>query len=252
MALNTPQMYVALRDRYAGEAWAFLTEVPNGTGSAKSRSADAMAMSLWPSRGLELHGIEIKVSRADWLKELRDPAKAEDFANYTDRWWLAIGDADIVKDGELPPTWGLLIPKGNKLVQKVAAPKLNTIEIDRCFMAGLLRRATEQLVSKDEQREALRAEYNRGCQAGLDSADAQIKRAKIEKEQAEQTVKNFESASGLRIHQWTAGDVGRLVALFKTVQTRTDFRKRLDDQKHLAQAEADKLAQVLAELDKVK
>ena len=251
MGLNTAQMYVALRDRYAGDAWAFLTEVPNGTGYSKSRSADAMAMSLWPSRGLELHGIEVKVSRNDWLKELNNPQKAEDFANYTDRWWLAVGDAAIVKDGELPPTWGLLIPKGNKLVQKIAAPKLQAIEIDRCFMAGLLRRATEQLIPKSEQQEALRAEYDRGYKSGQEMAAHQVERAKVEKEQAEQTLKNFETASGLHIQRWNAGDIGRLVSFLKTIQTRADFKQRIADQMHAAKSEVEKFEQVLAELEKV-
>jgi hypothetical protein len=52
-------------------------------------------MSLWPSRGIELHGIEIKVSRNDWLKELGDPAKADEIARFCDRWWVAAGDESI-------------------------------------------------------------------------------------------------------------------------------------------------------------
>ena len=52
-------------------------------------SGDAVIMSLWPSRGLELHGVEIKVSRADWKREAADPAKAEAIAAYCDAGELA-------------------------------------------------------------------------------------------------------------------------------------------------------------------
>ena len=33
------------------------------------RYADAIAMNLWPSRGLAVHGFEIKISRGDWQRE---------------------------------------------------------------------------------------------------------------------------------------------------------------------------------------
>ena len=44
----------ALRARHPSEAWAFLSHVRNGTGYARrtARTADALAFSLWPSRGL--------------------------------------------------------------------------------------------------------------------------------------------------------------------------------------------------------
>lgn len=41
--------------------WVFIPEF--GIGS-DNRRADAFAMGLWPSRGLQLHGFEVKVNRA--------------------------------------------------------------------------------------------------------------------------------------------------------------------------------------------
>lgn len=56
----------ALAARYTAPEFAFLTEVRNSVGfSSKVRTADAMAMSLYPSRGLYMIGFEVKVSRAD-------------------------------------------------------------------------------------------------------------------------------------------------------------------------------------------
>ena len=56
--------------RYAPPAYAFFEEVRAQTGYAAGGSADGLALSLWPSRGIELHGFEVKVSRSDWLREL--------------------------------------------------------------------------------------------------------------------------------------------------------------------------------------
>lgn len=65
------------------------------------------------------HGFEIKISRSDWLNEVRQPDKAEAFRRYCHYWYLVIADKDMVKDGELPQGWGLLVPRGNSLVQIV-------------------------------------------------------------------------------------------------------------------------------------
>lgn len=84
------------------------------------RICDYMALDLWPggygtsATGPLLHGHEVKVSRSDWLTELRDPDKAEAFARYCDFWWLVVADKSIVRD-DLPEGWGLLIASGDTL-----------------------------------------------------------------------------------------------------------------------------------------
>src|SRR5512139_894295 len=143
MKPTTAEVKEAMLSRYGGDAWALFWEVPDGTGTNKCRSADAIAMSLWPSRGLLLHGHEIKVSRADWLKELKQPEKAESICRFCDHWWVVAGDATVVRDDELPPTWGLLVMNGRGLVAKKQAPQLSPAPIDRSFLSGLLRAATK-------------------------------------------------------------------------------------------------------------
>src|SRR5690606_13620651 len=108
-AAVTAQLEALLRERHSGGHWAFVLQVPDGTGSNKGRTADALAMGLWPSKGLDLHGFEIKATRADWLREIDDPTKAEAFAKYCDYFWLvcAPGVADLP---ELPASWGMLTP----------------------------------------------------------------------------------------------------------------------------------------------
>lgn len=72
------------------------------------RTADALAIDTWLSKGMELHGFEVKCSRSDWLTELKAPEKSEPFRAICDRWWLVVSDASFVKDGELPHGWGLM------------------------------------------------------------------------------------------------------------------------------------------------
>ena len=77
--IQTGELTSLLRARYAKKGrrhqWIFLTNVRDTTGRPKGsrrRYADAVAMNLWPSKGLALHGFEIKVSRSDFLTELRE------------------------------------------------------------------------------------------------------------------------------------------------------------------------------------
>lgn len=165
------EMLLLLQQRYTekagnGEAWAFITHVRNKAGFDASRTVDALAMGLWPSRGLTIHGFEVKCSRADWLSELRNPAKAETFCRLVDRWWLVTADSSIVKPSELPEGWGWMYsnPPGTRLFVKKEAPPLREGEappvdpadraawraaggrdlppgVDRSFLASLLRAA---------------------------------------------------------------------------------------------------------------
>jgi hypothetical protein len=94
-------------------------------GTGRLRTADALVVDLWPSSKHLVHGFEVKVSRSDWLTELKDPEKAEAFKPYCDHWWLAVPDADIVRD-DLPAGWGLMTvaPNGSLRVRR-KAPKLD-------------------------------------------------------------------------------------------------------------------------------
>ncbi|MFJ6044477.1 hypothetical protein [Brachybacterium paraconglomeratum] len=101
------------------------------------RRADFIAQDCWSHQGLLLHGHEVKVSRSDWLVELRDPSKA--VTRYCDRWWLVAADRSIVRD-DLPDGWGLLAPgKDGRLRVFKRAPALTPDPISPTFRAALLR-----------------------------------------------------------------------------------------------------------------
>jgi hypothetical protein len=98
--------------------------------------ADFIAIDKYRS-SQAMHGHEVKVSRSDWLTELRDPTKAERIKRYCNFWWLVVSDASIVKPSELPEDWGLMVKTGNGLRTKIKAPELDTEPLTLDFIAGL-------------------------------------------------------------------------------------------------------------------
>ena len=147
-------MLDALRRRYTaelgnGDRWIRAEHVRNGTGFygyhpdmkyGPLRTADFVAIDGWESKQHVTHGHEVKVSRSDWLTELRDPEKAEAFRPYFDYWWLVVSDKAFVKDGELPHGWGLMAQMGTALrVVKQAPRNLKKLPLPWSMNVGLMR-----------------------------------------------------------------------------------------------------------------
>jgi hypothetical protein len=106
--------------------------------SQKSRRIDTVAVGLLRRTEYVIHGFEIKVSRSDLLRELADPAKSQAGAQCCDRWWLVIGGAALIRDGDaLPENWGLLVPTVHGLRVARGAPRLASTD-SAAFRAGLL------------------------------------------------------------------------------------------------------------------
>lgn len=218
--VTTAMVRAALRKRYPAGEYGLFEEVGNGTGGRCRRHADAVAMGFWPSRGIYLSGFEIKVSRYDWVKELRNPEKADDIAKFCDFWWLVVGDESIVHDGELPPTWGLLVYSGGILRTKAEATKLAPDPLDRNFIAALLRRAHE---AQDKIRlQALREGREAGEAQGPEEHMLALKRAKEETESYKSAIEAFEEKSGLKLERWQGGEIGQAVAALRKLKRHWD------------------------------
>lgn len=202
------EMLGLLRQRYTekagnGDAWAFIEKVRDDAGFDAKRTVDAMAMSLWPSRGLSLHGFEIKCSRNDWLRELKDPSKSESFMRHLDRWWLVVADGSIVAPGELPETWGLLVAEGNRLVCKQEAPQLDPQPLPRGMLASLLRSACRVAqatpVEIRHAAEEAEAQMARTC-------EDRIKRAEQDADRLREMMRTFEREAGVSLSGWSRGN----------------------------------------------
>lgn len=242
------EVFRVLREkRYEAREWAMFREVRNVRGfSGQVRSADAIALNLWPSRGHEIHGIEIKVSRSDWKHELSDPAKADAMAAFCDRWWLAVSDESIVQPGELPPTWGLYVVTESKVACKVEAPKLEAQPLTKQVVINLIKRYADQLD------DITRAAYQDGHQHGVDSGspEAQRQRERVENELKglQVGIEQFEQASGVKLaHSWDKGAVGAAVKLVLEMQRGYDpsVEQELERLRDYAQTIADRTKQAI-------
>lgn len=188
-----------MRAKYAPPEWALFFEVANGVGFSKRRYADAVAMSLFPSRGLEIHGFEFKVSRGDWLKELKQPEKADESVwMYCDRWWV-VAPKDIIKDGELPKGWGHIAPsedaKTLRIIKQAVEKKAQPVT--RPFLAAIFRRANESSVDENERskirsvawQEGIDYEKNRNGSQRQDNQLADLRKR----------IQHFQDSTGLDI-----------------------------------------------------
>lgn len=207
-----------LRERYPAPEWAIFFEVANGPGSTLRRYADAIAMSLFPSRGLDIHGFEIKTNRGDWLKELKTPQKAEAIAAYCDFWWVVSGSREVVLKDEIPRNWGLLVSNDGALRQVKRSERLDPKPLDRKFVGAILRRADEW--TKRELRNDVRIvkAKEEGIRLGKEEAEWQNANAKTELNTLRKRLEEFENISGINIDSWQIGNVGEAVKAFLWAQ----------------------------------
>lgn len=132
------ERYSTVRRGTIADRWVRAEHVRNtqNTGRVFTSIADFIAIDKYATTQA-MHGHEVKVSRADWLAELRRPDKAERVKMYCHHWWLVVPDASIVKPGELPADWGLMVESGSGLRAKVKAPLLDPVPLSLDFVAGL-------------------------------------------------------------------------------------------------------------------
>lgn len=167
-----------------------------------ARYADAIAMNTYPSTGLKVHGFEFKSDRADLVRELGSVEKSAAIQKYCDYWWLVLGHKDLIRAGELPSTWGLIVPYGGGLHKIVKAPKLDPCALNRPFVASLLRCAQRHLLPYAQIEKAEQKGYRQGFENGKDEKGFELKRLK-------ETVKAFEQASGINIiDEWQGERIG--------------------------------------------
>lgn len=148
--LNHDALAASLEQFHPPEQWVFAVKVrtvagwPHYYGQDKERYIDAFAMNCYPSKGHLRVAYEVKVSRADWLRELREPDKCAPAIALSHRFYFVLADgiwrpedrklvsADAgvreVYDGEKPSFRTL-----------VRAPTRNPGVIPEGFVAMLLR-----------------------------------------------------------------------------------------------------------------
>lgn len=210
----------ALKLRFPAESHALMFEVAPSTGGG-TRYADAVAVGLWASHGHLIQGIEIKVSRGDFLSEMKKPEKSEPVMRYCGRWWLACPKG-MVKPEELPPTWGMLeLDDKGALRVKVKAPILKPEPVTLGFFASLCRRRAgyDEAMSKNE--------INRLVKVSVDYEKERLQGAQAQKlgyrhqqiVDAEAKIAAILEATGIDLTKHSAeDDVIAAVRMFQAIQ----------------------------------
>jgi hypothetical protein len=155
--LKSSDVLRALRQRHGkGEGaaeWAFFEELRVGTGyqTIETRATgtnpeqrlDAWAINLYPSKNFLKVAYEVKVSRADFLNEIKNPAKRQQGLQFSNEFYFA-PPAGLVKQEEIPPECGLICIKedgSSRLI--LQAPRRKTDEQATWrFFASIARRAS--------------------------------------------------------------------------------------------------------------
>jgi len=130
------------------KGWATFRGIRNHRGFSppkgqKTRTLDGMSVGLWQSLKGEVLGFECKSSREDFLKEMSDPTKSDAFYPHCNRFWLVIGNSKVASPDEIPMGWGLLVPRGETLVEKKRAPRKKTEGLTNGIMLSLLAASSE-------------------------------------------------------------------------------------------------------------
>jgi len=226
-ALTETDLVGMLRSRYAAPSFAFLPGVRNSTGFARTvRTADGLAMGLWPSRGLHLHGFEIKVNRNDWLRELKDPEKADEIAKRCDFWWI-VTPTDVIEAGELPHGWGHLVVRGSKLVAAKEPVLAESQPMTRPFLAAILRRATEGVVPTDHVDAEVQKRVKDKLERDRLNVSSQVSSLTWELQTLKKTIADFQHAAGVELRAWDLGNIAEAVKLVRTNDGGA-YRERLE------------------------
>jgi hypothetical protein len=133
-----------------GYRWAYAEHVRSGPGFIDGkRVADAVAVDCWMSKGLEIHGHEVKVARTDWTQELRKPEKAGAFMPYMHRWWVVTPDNSYIVRDDLPEGWGHMVAYGDGHTRVIkAAPYREALPMPAGMLATLLRATAATAVKR--------------------------------------------------------------------------------------------------------
>lgn len=188
----------------------FVPEVGRNGSSAGSRRCDAIHVGFTSTSGRILTGHEVKVSRADWLRELAKPGKADEWADDCHAWYVVASEPGVVQPSELPPGWGLLLPgKSRTRMRTVVHATVNmdvmpSWDTMRSILSRLDTLQRERLADvRDEMNKARDVEVEKEI-ARRAERDEKLGRGRVTPEIAERlrALDRLEEALGMTVASW--------------------------------------------------
>jgi len=171
--------------KYTGTSeWAIVFELRGSVGAQGiDRRADAVAFNCWPSTGMHRLAFEIKRTRADFLREVDTPSKRAWLEKYFHQCYFVV-TPDIIKDGELPEGWGLLVAtkNGKKLIRRKAAKHRDVEPLPEFLALSAIRALSERADRDRHQRHIFEGET-----ITTEDLDAKVTRAvEVQRERMDQ------------------------------------------------------------------
>lgn len=193
------------------------------------RRIDVAAFNLWGARKWRVEAYEIKVSRADWLRELSDHRKSEEWAAVVDGFYV-VAPKGIVEREELPEGWGYIEATAKRLLLKVHARLADTSArpMPRELVARLLTRARDELRGERDRNKRLQA-MRRDGRSPDDHWERAAKQAWGDSENLRREVSQLRNAMGLTAYE-DLKLVGELLRAHRTSEAaRSHIRRCADD-----------------------
>jgi len=134
-----------LKVRFPAPKWAHFLELRAGTGYGSDREGriDFAAFSMWDSTGDRAIACEVKRTRADFMRELRNPSKRAWVEKQFGECYFVVA-AGIVQPDEVPQGWGLLsVTKNGDKLRQLKAPTQRKVDISQTLTRSILRRAAK-------------------------------------------------------------------------------------------------------------
>lgn len=136
-----------LETRYSPPKWVTFRDLRRGPGFARERTADFFAFHAWPSEGHRSVAVEVKVSKADFRRELANPDKRAPFEEVSSEFWFA-APRGIIPEEELPEGLGLLETWGDKLRIRRHASQHRDRGPDRDLWVMMLRAQADEIANR--------------------------------------------------------------------------------------------------------
>lgn len=210
--LRTHELMARLRRHYIAPSGmpggVFVPECgKNGAWGASSR-CDALYAGFTSTSGRILIGHEVKVSRADWLHELKQLEKADEWADQCHAWYLVVAEPGIVHDGELPNGWGLMAPTSKTRTRltiltpaRIHADRNPSWDAVRSMMARL---DTLQAAAVAEHWKVAQADINAQVEQRLAARPLPV--TSPEDQHRLRRVDELEASLGITVSDWDATD----------------------------------------------
>ena len=213
--------------RFFNERYVMATKVNDGAGFSFGRTLDAIVFDTWPSEGLQLHGFEVKVSTADFRRELQDTRKSAAFICMLDTFSIAAPKGVVDKE-LLPPKWGLYVPDDKGGLRAVRKPLMlhdggKQETADRSLMAAFCR----ALMARGDVGAAIQRRVELEVGDRIREAERRATQAHDQLASLRRALQDFEATSGIILNEYSGPNIGEAVRLIMSASiTSEDWRLR--------------------------